>query len=131
MKAIISILIVLGLFYGAKNLLGKYDEITKKGRGEITAAPVVPMQLQGLPERFEPALAEAQRLGPSAFKAFLEKYRASIQDPRLGDIQLDYVLAVSRSNLQEAKKVFAEVQARTPPSSPLYPRLKRLANSYQ
>lgn len=111
--------------------MGKYDEITKKGRGEITAAPVAPVQLTGFPERLEPLLADAQRSGPQAFKAFLDRYRTAIQDPRLGDLQLDYVLAVSRSNLSEARQVFAEVQARTPLSSPLYPRVKRLANSYQ
>jgi hypothetical protein len=130
-KVVISILIALGLFYAAKNLMGKYDEITKKGRGEITAAAVAPVQLTGLPERLEPLLADAQRSGHQAFKAFLDRYRTAIQDPRLGDLQLDYVLAVSRSNLSEARQVFAEVQARTPLSSPLYPRVKRLANSYQ
>ena len=131
MKAIITILIVVGLFYAARNMIGKYDEITKKGRGEITAAPTAPLPLQGLPDRFEPALAEAQRQGPQALNTFLTRYRSSIQDPRLGDIELDYVIAISRSNLSEARRVFAEVQARTPASSPLFPRVKRIANTYQ
>ncbi len=87
--------------------------------------------LPGLPADLEPYLKEAQKEGVSTFKKWLNYYGPRIQDPRLAWIQLDYVLMVSDQDMSEARRVFAEVKARTPKSSPVYPRIQRLAKAYE
>jgi hypothetical protein len=40
-------------------------------------------------------------------------------------------LLITRSDPAEAKKIFAEVKQRTPPSSPIWPRIAELEKTYQ
>ena len=54
-----------------------------------------------------------------------------VQDPRKAWIELDYCVLVSREDLSEARRVFAEVKKRTPPSSPVWPRVKDLEKVYE
>jgi hypothetical protein len=53
-----------------------------------------------------------------------------VRDPRLAEIELNYVVLVSRTNPSEAKQVFQAVKKRTPKTSPLYDRIKRLDATY-
>jgi hypothetical protein len=54
-----------------------------------------------------------------------------IQDPRKAWIELDYVVQLSSKDPKEAKEIFSQVKARTPPQSPVYPRIQKLAQTYQ
>ena len=38
---------------------------------------------------------------------------------------------ITRDNPQEAKRIFDEVKDRTPPTSPVWPRIHELEKSYQ
>jgi hypothetical protein len=96
-----------------------------------TAPATTTTYLDGLPPALEPSLQAAQSRGPATFKKWIEINRKHIRDPKLGDIQLDYAVAVARQNSSEAKAVYAEVKARTPANSPLQPRVKRLAASFE
>ena len=58
-------------------------------------------------------------------------YDRSVVDPRRAWIQLDYVVEVSREDPSEAKRVFKNVKDRTPPSSPVYSRIKSLEKTYE
>ena len=95
------------------------------------AGPGSPSSLPGLPLNLEPFLQAAQSKGTATFKICLDYYGPQIEDPRKAWIELDYVVMVSTEDITEAKRVYAEVKARTPKSSPVYERVKRLAKAYE
>src|SRR5207237_900362 len=106
---------------GAEIALAGPSAIVKGGK-PLCGAPVIASDLRAS----APSLKAAQAQGAASLKAWLDRYGSHIRDPRLGDIELDYALLLSRANPGEAKRVFSTVKARTPPNSPLYPRVKRL-----
>ena len=59
-------------------------------------------------------------------KNWLKTHSQSVEDPRKAWIELDYCVAVAREDPAEARRVFATVKERTPPSSPVWPRIKQL-----
>jgi len=133
LRIIIVGLILWGAYVVASYLSKEYNR-AKVETGEAPApvrqtAPAV--ELTGLPPALAPSLDAAQSRGPATFKKWIEINRKHIRDPKLGDIQLDYAVAVARQNSAEAKSVYAEVKARTPSNSPLQPRLKRLSSSFE
>lgn len=136
MKALIAILILVGVFLLGKELVLKYQSVK---RGESTIEPASgrssgqggSANLSGLPESLEFALQQAQRQGAEGLANFLRQYRYALQDPRLAAIELDYVVLVSLKDPAEAKRVFKSVQARTFTSSPVYERVKGLEKTYQ
>ena len=131
MKALITFALLLGIYMLGKTI---YEQAKVKQAKEEAAArgePLVQTQtLPGMPPQFEASLQNAQAQGAPALAAWLNQYRAHIRDPRLAAIELDYVVLVSRSNPNEAKRVFQSVKARTPASSPVYDRVKRLEPTY-
>jgi hypothetical protein len=92
---------------------------------------VNPDSLQGFPPGYDASLRAAQQQGAAALGNWLKVYGPAVQDPRKAWIQLDYVLLITRDNPQEAKRIFNEVKDRTPPSSPVWPRVHDLEKSYQ
>ena len=135
-------IIIIGLLlYGAyvvSTYLSKEYKRAEKESGDVPAAQTsrgspgpVATDLPGMPPQLQASLDVAQSRGPATFKKWLEVNRRYLQDPKLGDIQLDYAVAVARQNSSEAKSVYAEVKARTPANSPLQPRLKRLATTFE
>ena len=102
-------------------------------REKISGAAVDPESLPGLPYQLAPKVAERQKAGPVAFKAFIDqcKQLPGVKDPRLAWMELDYVVMISGSDPVEAKKIFWEVKKRTPENSPVYPRIKSLEKTYE
>lgn len=136
MKALISILVIVAAIWGIRGLLLMYERTEKKAsQGIDSTAPLPPpvpsAELTGLPAGLEPGLQTAQREGPTALQKWLKSYRIHLQDPRLAAIELDYVIMVSSTDLKEARRVFAEVKRRVPPSSPVYSRVKALERTYE
>jgi len=131
---LIAVVIIVLVLFGCYELVSYYGQVKEESENqakEIAAKKVVPEQLPGMDYELQPSLAAAMQNGPKAFANWLATYGRSIQDPRLAWIQLDYVVAISRDNPADAKKIFATVKARTPSSSPVYPRLQELAKSYE
>ncbi len=136
-KWIVVVIIVAVLWGGAQlffywEKVQKEEETTKK-QAQIQA--VVPEQLPGIDYRIQQPLENSLRVareqGPAAVKAWLKNYDKQVQDPRRAWIELDYCIQVSPKDIQEAKKVFAEVKARTPQNSPVWPRIKALEKTYE
>ena len=132
MKALISIVLIVVMFLAARNIVQRWNEVERRQSGpvappKVVAAPVLP----GLPDRMEEPLQEAIKKGPPAVKAFLDKYASHIQDPRRGDVELDYAVSINRSDLAEARQIYKAVKARTPTNSPLAPRLEKLRSTYE
>jgi len=77
------------------------------------------------------SLQAAKKQGASGLRTWLKSYGQMVQDPRKAWIELDYCVMVSREDLPEARRVFAEVKARTSPASPVWPRVKDLEKTYE
>lgn len=133
MKALISILIIVAVIYGVRELVDMYKRTEAKASGQVDEPPppVSADVLPGLLPSLEGTLQEAQKQGADGLRDFLRKYRAYVRDPRLAAIELDYVVMVSRKDPREARRVFQGVKARVPPSSPVYERVKSLEKTYQ
>jgi hypothetical protein len=139
MKALLSILIILGILWCAKEIYSYYVEVRDKaaaaekaesGTGTPTPSPAGANDLPAMAPSLEASLEAARGQGASGLKAWLKQYRHQVQDPRLADIELDYVIMVGGRNYTEAKKVFAGVKARTPTDSPVYPKIEKLGRTY-
>lgn len=130
MKALITLVLIVGFYLLGKTIFEGYQAHERKTNPQQQQKDAVANVLEGLPSQFEPSLAAAQAQGAPALKAWLAKYGQYARDPRLAEIQLDYVVLVSRTNPAEAKQFFQAVKQRTPKTSPLYERVKRLEPTY-
>jgi hypothetical protein len=128
MKALISLALIIGLYLLGKAMFEGYQANERKRNPQQQNA--TPNVVEGLPPQFEESLAAAQAQGAPALRAWLQKYGQYARDPRLAEIQLDYVVLVSRTNPAEAKQFFQAVKSRTPKTSPVYERVKRLEPTY-
>lgn len=91
----------------------------------------IPVELEGLPPSLQPSLDAIMEKDADALKAWLKQYRPHIKEPKLSEIELDYVVKVGRINPPEAQKVFAEIAGRNGPDSPLRERIDILSKTYQ
>ncbi|HVV71523.1 MAG TPA: hypothetical protein VHI52_08500 [Verrucomicrobiae bacterium] len=134
MTKVISVLILAAALYGGWELFFYWEKVKnqeetqkKQDASEVTMGDSLP----GMPYQLEPSLKAAQDRGAGGLKNWLDAYGTNVVDPRKAWIQLDYCILVSRENPAEARRVFAEVKARTAPTSPVWPRIKRLERTYQ
>src|SRR6266446_4946467 len=125
MTKLIAALIIIAAVYGGWELFLYYDRIKNEeatAQKQAASSVVVPENLPGLPQQYEASLQAAKNQGPTGLKAWLKAYDRIVQDPRRAWIELDYCVAVAREDPAEAKRVFAAVKDRTPPTSPVWPR---------
>ena len=135
-RYLIGAVIVLAFFSLLRKALETFQQVDKRGgqyepASPRPATPSATADLPGLPATLEAALQTAHRQGADGLRNFLNRYRFSIQDPKLAAIELDYVVLVSLRDPAEAKRVFKAVQARTPTWSPIYARIRSLEKNYQ
>lgn len=134
MTKLIVVLIAAALLYAGWHLFFYWEKVRDEKesvRKEAAAAVVMGDTLPGLPYGLEQSLQAAQRQGAAGLRNWLKAYGNTVQDPRKAWIELDYVTLVSREDPSEARRVYAEVKARTAPSSPVWKRIKDLEKTYQ
>jgi hypothetical protein len=132
LRLIIIALLVWGGYYVVSSLSSRYKAIEKKETTIASQPANVPSSdLPGLPPQLQPSLDTAHLQGPAALKRWLDTNRRYVQDPRLGDIELDLAVALMRQNLPQAREIYKGVKARTPSNSPLQSRLQRLSRSLE
>ena len=135
MTKLLGILIVVLMIWGGYELFVLWDNYDRdqdlKAKAEEEARNFTPQQLSGMPQELEDSLNKAESRGAVGLRNWLKAYGAKIQDPRRAWIELDYVVLVAREDPVEAKKVFADVKARTPETSKIYPRIKQLQKTYE
>ena len=124
MKALITLAIIVGIYLLGKSIYTQYQAKQQKENAPVEAAV-----LPGLPPELEVSLQAASDQGAPALKKWLENYGHHARDPRLAEIQLNYVVLVSRTDPIEAKKLFKAIKQRTPKSSPVYDRIQRLEST--
>ena len=134
MTKIIAVLIIVAALYGAWELFLYWEKVKNQEetkQKQDAAALVVGDQLPGLAPKLEPSLQAAKKQGAVGLRNWLKTYNQSVEDPRKAWIELDYCVAVARQDPAEAKRVFAAVKDRLPPSSPVWPRMKQLEKTYE
>jgi len=135
MKVVIIILIVVGVGFGAYKIWEYWDNVEHEREMKQNApqTEVSGDSLPGVPYNLEKGLKDAEKGGPKALKAWLDKVKPTglVKDPRLGWIELDYVLMITKDDPVEAKRIFAQVKQRTPPDSPVMKRISGLAKNYE
>jgi hypothetical protein len=134
MTKIISVVIIIAVLWGGWELFLYWDKVKHEeetSKKQAAATVVTEESLPGLSYQQQQTLLEARKKGAAGLKSWLKANGASIQDPRKAWIELDYCLLITRSDPAEAKKIFAEVKQRTPPSSPIWPRIAELEKTYQ
>lgn len=134
MSKLIGILVVLAVVYFGWHIFMYYEKVSNEKEAEkkeAAAAVVVGDQLPGMPSQLEASLQTAREQGAIALTNWLKTYNQLVQDPRRAWIDLDYCILISRANPAEARRIFAAVKERTPPSSPVWPRIKQLQATYE
>jgi len=96
-----------------------------------TAATINAESLPGMPYGLESGLRTAKERGPRAFQDWFRANEKSLFDPRKAWIEMELCVAMTRENPAEAKRIFASVKGRTPPSSPVWPKVKELERTFQ
>lgn len=137
LRLIIIALIVYGVFYVGSSMMSKYKQIDRQsGHAQVSegaapdAEPATTTSLDGMPPQLQASLDTAEAQGPAALKRWLSANRKFCRDPKLGDIEIDLAVALMRQNTAEARELFQSVKDRTPANSPLQPRIKRLARTF-
>ncbi|HEX5221282.1 MAG TPA: hypothetical protein VFZ59_17090 [Verrucomicrobiae bacterium] len=103
-------------------------------RGGKVEAPVVAVSgdsLPGMPAHLDAACRAAREKSPAAFRAWFAANENLLSDPRKAWIELDLCVAIRRDDPSEARGIFARVQKRVGPSSPVFPRIKELERAFQ
>jgi hypothetical protein len=132
MRQVLTVLLVAGLawfgwrFYGYFNQ--KMAENTPPAPGTVQTAPG---KLPGMPAELETSLEAARRGGVESLRNWLGQHWQEVHDPRLADIEMDYVVLAGRSNPAEARRVLDGLRERLRPASPAYKRFQQLAKAYQ
>jgi hypothetical protein len=133
MTKLIAAAIIIVVLWGGWHLFLYWESVRDAeeiARKEAVSSQIIPEHLPGMPQQLESSLKAAQRRGPAAMREWFKNYGRLIEDPRRAWIELDYCGMIFRENPAEARRVFAEVRDRTPPSSPVWPRIKALEQSY-
>ncbi len=138
MTKVIAALIILLVLWGGWELFFYWERVKNEQetqKKQEAAALVVGESLPGMPysntQALEQSLRKAQSDGAGAMRTWLKNYGNLVQDPRKAWIELDYCLLLAREDPAEARRVFAQVKARTPETSPVWPRIKQMEKTFQ
>jgi len=131
---VIGVLAVVFVLFGGFKLFLYFEQVKNERETEqkqAAAARVIGDQLEGLPQSLASSLQAAQTQGVAGLRNWLKTYGHAVQDPRKAWIELDYIVMLARESPAEARKLYAEVKQRTPPSSPVWPRIKQLQATFE
>jgi hypothetical protein len=130
----IWVLIFLVIGFIGYLLFQQWDQVRlerESGKKEQAAAVVNGDNLPGMPYQLDSSYRTAKANGPVTFRAWLAANEGRITDPRKAWIQLELCVAMTRESPAEAKKIFAGVKSRVPPSSPVWSRVKELEKTFE
>jgi hypothetical protein len=129
MTKLLGILILVLLLFVGWKVIESWQE--KSDGHNPPSGAVSPDQLPGMPDSLKPSLDAAEAQGAAALASWLRTYDRYLEDPRRAWIELDYCVMIARDDPTEARRIFREIRDRTPPASPVWPRLKQLERSYE
>jgi hypothetical protein len=134
MTKVIAALIIIGVLWVGWEVFLYWDKVSheeevkqKQNAGAMVNGDLLP----GMSYKLEDSLRAARSKGATGLRNWLKTYGQQVEDPRKAWIELDYCTALFRQDPVEAKRVFAQVKERTPPSSPVWSRMKQLEKTYE
>ncbi len=135
MTKVIWVFIVVIVVYLGYLLFQNWAKIQSERDGQSgsqqAAVAVNGDSLPGMPQTLEAGYRAAKEKNASALRQWLKTNDKQLQDPRKAWIELELCVMLARENPAEAKTVFAAVKQRTPPSSPVWPRMKELEKTFE
>lgn len=131
MKNVIGVIILAAVLWAGWSFWNYAQRTISKSQVQSSDQPqYAPGKLPGLPISLEPSLDAAEKQGPSALRDWLSQHRQEVEDPRLTDIELDYVVLVGPNNPAEARHVLDAIKDRISTNSPAYKRFHKLDEAY-
>jgi hypothetical protein len=130
LKFFISAVIIGVVLYFGLQFRDYTNQKRKEGTSSSSSEKYAPGKLPGLPVEFEESFEEAKRKGPDGLRDWLRIRRADIGEPRLTEIELDYVVLAGRASPAEARRVLNMIKQRITPQSPLHKRFQQLDQAY-
>jgi len=134
MTKLITVFIIIAVCYFGYRLFVFWESVKKKEETQQQQAAGLAIQgqsLPGMPQPLEQSYQQTQQRGHAAMRAWLKTYGPAVQDPRKAWIEMDFCVAIAREDPAEARRIFKSVKDRTPPESPIWPRVKQLEKSYE
>lgn len=131
MRHVLTVLLVATVIWlGLKFNRYAKEKIGSKPATEEGGQTPAPGKMRGMAAALEPAFEEAKRGGAENLGKWIEQHRDDLRDPRLADIELDYVVLVGSANPAEARRVLATLATRLQAASPVYKRFQQLQKAY-
>jgi len=133
MTKLIWALIIAAVVFVGYQLFLQWAKVQEE-RTARKEAPVVAVSgdsLPGMPPYLESGYRAARDKGPAALLAWFKANETQIADPRKAWLELDLCVAIRRDSPAEATAIFARVKERLSPASPVWPRMKELAQAFQ
>ena len=134
MTKLIAAVMILAVLYGGWELFFYWEKVKNEQetqKKQAASSVIDPEGLSGLPQPLQPTFRAAEAQGAPGLRNFLKNYGRSVQDPRKAWIELDLCLLIAREDPAEARRIFEEVKKRTPETSPIWPRIKKLENAFE
>ena len=134
MTKLITAFIIIVLGYCGYHLFVYWESVKEQKENEqkqTTGLAIQGESLPGMPYQLNESLRVARQQGNAAMRTWLKTYGPAVQDPRKAWIEMDFCVAIARDDPAEARRIFASVKQRIPPSSPVWPRVKQLEKSYE
>jgi len=128
MTKLISVFIVIVVIFCGYQLFLKWEAVKneEETKKKEAAAVINPAQLPGMPSQLDQSYQLVSQQGSTALRNWLKAYDSVLQDPRKAWIELDLCVSITREDPSEARRIFKLVKDRTPPDSPIQPRIKQL-----
>jgi hypothetical protein len=130
MRHVLTILLIVAAIGGVMKFLNFAKKSAAEGENRDAVQRYAPGKLPGLPAELEASLAAAQQEGAAGLRRWLYQHRTEISEPRLTEIELDYVVLVGRNSAAEARSVLNLIKPRLKPDHPLYKRFQQLDKAY-
>lgn len=131
MTRLISIFIVAVVVFCAWRVYRHWEQVQQELHANPKSDVISPDSLAGLPPELQHSYQLVRTKETAVMRNWLNTYGHMINDPRKAWIELDFCTAIARENPAEARGIFADVKARTPESSPVWPRIKQLEASFE
>lgn len=131
-KLIAILFIAVAIFVGWK-IFQHYEQVKNEEQAIEQTKPAAITrgeQLEGMPHNLMASYQTAEQGGLNSLRSWMKTYGGLVQDPRKGWIELEIAVMTFRENPTEARRSFAAVRERTPPESPLWPKIKQLQATF-
>ncbi|MCP5519372.1 MAG: hypothetical protein H7A45_19180 [Verrucomicrobiales bacterium] len=134
MRQFLTVVLVVGaIWLGLRFYNFAKTEVREAEKKETVDAwnKPAPGKLPGMPASLESGLETAKQDGATGLADWLARNRAQVRDPRLAEIELDYVVLVGGSDRAEAKRALEAIGRRIRSDSPVHARYEQLKKAYE